>query len=203
MAHTLRSLYIVGIVFASVAVLQAQEHVETSELSTYVGAGIGSGGTNAWVGGSTGVSTSKYFMALIDTSFLPLGTRTLRTGLVGTRTSHLYDFNFNGEILIPLHYRVRPYALLGAGILWNTYQIAALNPNGVAYFSGQSDVKFDFQTGGGVRIFAREDFGFRGEYRFTASTRNFNRVLVGVFYQFGGMWPFLPRHSRQSRAEQR
>ncbi|HJZ98407.1 MAG TPA: outer membrane beta-barrel protein [Candidatus Solibacter sp.] len=200
MHGTCRSLFIAGIAFVSTAlVLPAQDdHIETSELSSYVGAGINSGASSAWVGGSAGVSTSKYFMAVLDTSFLPLGNHTLRTGLVGTRTSRLYDFNFDGQILIPLHYRVTPYGLLGAGVLWNTYQIARLRPDGVPYFAGWSDVKFGFQTGGGVRIFVREGFGFRGEYRFTASTQNLNRVMFGVFYQFAGTWPFLPHHKRRT-----
>ena len=190
-----RSLCIAAFALASTAMFaQSGEDIETSELSTYGGVGFGAGTTNAWVGGSTGVSPSKYFMAAIDTSFLPLGTRTLRTDLVGTTTSRLYDFNFQGQILIPLHHRVTPYALLGAGVLYNTYEIAAVHPNGVAYLAGRSDCKFGFQTGGGVRMFIKEGFGFRGEYRFTASTRNFNRVLFGVFYQFSGMWPFLPHH---------
>jgi opacity protein-like surface antigen len=184
----------------SAGLAHAGEHIDMSELSSYVGAGLGAGAANAWVGGSTGVSTSKYFMAVIDTSFLPMGSRTLRTDLVGTTTSRLYDFNFQGQILIPVHHRVTPYLLLGAGVLYNTYEIAAVHPDGVAYLAGRSDCKFGFQTGAGARFFAREDFGFRAEYRFTPSTRNFNRMMFGVFYQFGGSWPFLPRH-KQRRLE--
>jgi opacity protein-like surface antigen len=200
MKDTLRSLCLAGIAFAAIA---PGQHIETSELSAYVGAGLNAGASNAWVGGSTGVSDSKYFMAVLDTSFLPLGTHTLRTGLIGTRTSRLYDFNFGGHILIPIHHRITPYGLLGAGALWNTYQIAAVHPDGQAYFAGRDDVKFAFHTGAGVRIFVREDFGFRAEYRFTASTQNINRALFGVFYEFGGTWPFLPRHKRAVNTQSR
>jgi opacity protein-like surface antigen len=192
-----------GIAFVSTAlVLPAQDdHIETSELSSYAGAGgLGKGFANAWVGGSAGVSTSKYFMAVLDTSFISLGPNTLQTNpdIVGTRRSRLYDFNFDGQILIPIHYRIRPYGLIGAGVLWNTYEVAAVRPNGVAYFAGRDDAKFGFQTGGGARIFVREDFGFRAEYRFTVSTQHLNRVLFGVFYQFEGTWPFLPHHKRRT-----
>jgi opacity protein-like surface antigen len=196
-----RSFCIAGFALASTSLFgQAGEQVDTSELGAYVGAGTGAGSTHAWVGGSTGVSPSKYFLAAIDTSFMPLGSNTLRRNLIGTSTSRLYDFNFQGQILIPIPHRITPYALLGAGVLYNTYQIVAVRPNGVAYLAGRNEAKFGFQTGGGARIFVKEDFGFRGEYRFTASTRNFNRVLFGVFYQFSGMWPFLPNHKRRGTA---
>jgi hypothetical protein len=178
---------------------QPSDPIQTSEVSTYTGASFGPGGTHAWVGGSTGVSPSKYFMGVIDASFQPLGDNTLRTGLFGTTTSRLYDFNFTGQALIPIHHRFTPYGLLGAGVLYNTYSIAAVRPNGVAYLAGRSDCKFGVETGGGIRYFVREDFGFRAEYRFTASTHNFNRVLGGVFYQFGGMWPFRPSGKHGSR----
>src|SRR5215813_9067101 len=75
---------------------QPSDPIQTSEVSTYTGASIGRGGAHAWVGGSTGVSPSKFFMGVIDASFQPLGDNTLRTGLFGTTTSRLYDFNFTG-----------------------------------------------------------------------------------------------------------
>jgi opacity protein-like surface antigen len=141
-------------------------------------------------------------MAILDTSFMPLGNRTLRTGLVGTSTSRLYDFNFGGNILIPIHHRFTPYGLLAAGILFNTYDLVATRPDGVVYVAGRSDVKFAFETGGGARYFVTEAFGVRGEYRFTASTQNFSRVLFGVFYQFDGTWPFRsPGKGRRSPPE--
>jgi opacity protein-like surface antigen len=195
-----RLLYwVVGSVcLSTVLCAQSGESTDTSELSTYGGAGFGAGTSHAWVGGSSGISPSKHFMAVIDTSFLPLGSNTLRTDLIRTTaTSRLYDFNFQGQALIPIHHRITPYVLLGAGVLYNTYQVSAVRPWGAVYLTGNSDCKFGFETGGGFRFFATDDFGIRAEYRFTASTQNFNRVLVGVFYQFGGWWPFLGR-TRQS-----
>jgi opacity protein-like surface antigen len=185
------SLLLAGIALAPAVLLaQSSGPLETSELGAYGGASFGLGGTHPWVGGTAGVSPSKYFMAVLDSSFMPLGNRTLRTGLVGTSISRLYDFNFGGQILIPIHRRFTPYGLLASGILFNTYNVVLTRPDGVAYVVGTSDVKFAFETGGGVRYFVTEGFGVRGEYRFTASTQNFSRVLFGVFYQFNGMWPF-------------
>src|SRR5215471_884579 len=186
-----------GLGLALVPAALLAQSIDTSELSTYGGVSAGADAAHAWVGGSAGVSPSKYFMAVVDTSFAPLGSNVLRTGLLRTTTSRLYDFNFTGQVLIPVHYRIKPYGLLGAGVLYNTYLIGAVRPNGVAYFAGRSDCKFGFETGGGIRYFVSEGFGIRAEYRFTASTRNFNRALVGVFYQFEGMWPFLSRQKGQ------
>jgi hypothetical protein len=168
---------------------------DRSELGAYFGGGTGAGTNHVWVGGTTGVSPSKYFMAILDTSFMPLGSNTLRKGLVGTSNSRLYDFNFGGHILIPVHHHhaITPYGVLACGVLYNTYRIAAVRPDGFAYLAGRSDAKFGFETGGGMRYMVTEGFGVRGEYRFTASTQNFHRVLFGVFYQFDGMWPFRAR----------
>jgi opacity protein-like surface antigen len=196
-----RAPYVVGLALLS-NVLSAQTgdlSYETSEVSSYVGVGSGISSVHTWIGGSTGVSPSKYFMAVLDTNFLPMGSHTLRTGLVGTSISRLYDFNFGGHILIPLHHRITPYGILAAGVLYNTYRISSIRPDGVTYLAGRSDCKFGFETGGGVRFFATEGFGVRGEYRFTASTQNFHRVLVGVFYEFGGIWPFRASNKRHSR----
>jgi len=197
MRTTIYPLLIAGLTLApSIVRAQSSAPLETSELGTYVGAGNMPGGNHVWVGGTTGVSPSKYFMAVLDTNFTPLGGTTLRTNLVGaTSTSRLYDFNFGGQILIPVHRRFTPYGLLAAGVLYNTYSIATLRNDGLVHVIGSSDCKFQFSTGGGLRYFVNEDFGFRTEYRFTASTQNFHRVLVGVFYQFAGVWPFRP-HSR-------
>jgi opacity protein-like surface antigen len=198
------SLLLAGLALATAPLpAQLSDVSETSELGTYVGTGFGLGEPHVWVGGTTGISPSKYFMAVLDTSFMPLGDTTLRTGLIRTSTSRLYDFNFGGQILIPVHHRFTPYGLLAAGILYNTYRIAAVRPDGFAYLAGQSDVKFACETGGGVRYFVTEDFGARAEYRFTASTQNFSRFLIGVFYQFGGMWPFRPTHKTRGTPPER
>jgi opacity protein-like surface antigen len=187
-----------SLVFAPATLLaQYSSDEETSELGTYGGAGFGAG-THAWVGGTSGVSPSKYFMAVLDASFMPMGATALRRDLVGTSTSRLYDFNFGGQVLIPIHHRINPYGLVAAGLLYNTYHIETVRPDGYVYLAGRSDCKFAFETGGGMRYFVTEGFGVRGEYRYTVSTRNFSRISAGVFYQFGGMWPF--RAYRKSRS---
>jgi opacity protein-like surface antigen len=170
---------------------------ETGEVSAYAGVGFSGLGTHPWVGGSTGISPSKYAVALIDVSFMPLNSETLRHNLADVTTSRLYDFNFTVHVQIPIHHRVTPYGLAGAALLYNTYLIPAVRPGGFAYIAGRSDVKFGFETGGGARYFVGKEWGLRGEYRYTVSTHNFSRILGGVFYQFDGTWPFMARSKRR------
>jgi hypothetical protein len=68
------------------------------------------------------------------------------TGLASVSISRLYDFNFGGHILIPVHHRITPYAVLAAGVLYNTYRISTVRPDGVVYLAGRSDCKFAFET---------------------------------------------------------
>jgi outer membrane protein with beta-barrel domain len=153
------------------------------------------------VGSDFGRAFSRYTIALIDLSFAPIGSRTLLTypGVVTTH-SRLYDFNFSVHIRVPVQPRWAPYGILGGGLLFNTYEKQILEPSGFAHFDGKSYAAFGFQTGAGVRYYAAENWGIRGEYRYTVSTHNFSRVLAGVFYQFEGddFW-FRRRHGRQRR----
>jgi hypothetical protein len=202
MEHCRRSALSVIIGFlALLPVLHAQNTEplgETGEFSAYTGVGWGGLGRHPWVGGSTGISPTKYAVALIDVSFMPLNQETLVHNLVGTTTSRLYDFNFTVHVQIPTRHRVTPYGLAGPGVLYNTYLIPAVRPDGVAYIAGRYDVKFAFQTGGGIKYFVSNNWGFRGEYRYTISTHNFSRMLGGVFYQFDGSWPFFAHNKRHS-----
>jgi opacity protein-like surface antigen len=178
--------------------LESQDDI--GEVGAYGGAGFGGLGARAWVGAATGVQFSKYAVALIDTSFMPLGGATLVRYPAATDTSRLYDFNFTIHIQVPTKHRLVPYGLGGAALLFNTYQVRTVHPDGVVVAFGRSDAKFGFETGGGARYFIRRDWGVKGEYRYTVSTHSFSRILAGVFYQFDGTWPFLPnRNGRRGR----
>jgi len=184
---------------------EARESEETGEVSAYGGAGFGGLGTHGWVGATIGESTSKYFMASIDTSFLPLGSATLGSFPLATTTSRLYDFNFTVHVQIPIHRRWAPYGIAGGALLYNTYDIRRIRPDSLIFdHSSRSDARFGFETGGGSRYFVREDWGLKGEYRYTVSSHNFSRILFGVFYQFDGIYPFLPRgNGRRTRSTSR
>ena len=176
---------------------QPRTYDDIGEVNGYGGGGFGGLGAHGWVGGATGAQFSKYGLVFIDTSFLPLGDTTLLPETFISAKSRLYDFNFSVHIQVPIGHRWAPYGLLAPALLFNTYDVQRVRPNGVVYFHGQSDAKFGFEVGGGARCFLGENWGVKGEYRYTISTRNFSRVLGGFFYQFQGPWPFLPRGSKK------
>jgi opacity protein-like surface antigen len=189
---------VAGLVIGSASLFaqSGEKYADIGEVSAYTGVAFGGTGTHPAVGGTTGVTLNKYAVALVDVSFLPIGSDTLLPYSRITATSRLYDFNFTVHIQIPANHRWAPYALLGPAVLYNTYQVQSIRPLGVVYFAGYSDVKFGFETGGGARYYVNEDWGVRGEYRYTVSTQNFSRILGGVFYRFSGPWPFLPRKGK-------
>ena len=172
---------------------------EAGEISVYGGTSLGVG-NHPNVGSNFGRAFSRYCIALIDMNYTPMGTRTLHNypGVVINR-SRLYDFNFSMHIRVPVNKRWEPFAILGGGFLYNTFQRQILQPNNVATLSGSSYGTFGFQTGAGARYYAAEDWGIRGEYRYTFSNHNFSRILVGAFYEFNGDFPFRIRHGSRRR----
>jgi opacity protein-like surface antigen len=179
---------------AAVASAQSGEDI-LGEVSTYTGWSSSGLGVHPVFGGSTAI-VSKYAVGLVDTSFLPLGIRTLRYYDVPTNSSQLFDFNFTVQIQVPVNHRITPYGLFGPSVLYNRYQRQTTLPPGPVVFTGQSDFKFGFEVGGGFRYYVKEAWGVKTEYRYTISSQNFGRIVGGVFYQFDAPWPFLPFKAR-------
>ena len=170
------------------------------EVSAYTGAAMGALGGHPLVGGTTGLVAFKYAIGLVDTSFMPLGNRTIVHYQAATRNSQFFDINFTVDIQVPVNHRILPYGLFGPALLYNRYQIQTTLPQGSVSFVGQDDCKFGFQTGGGLRYYVKENWGVRAEYRYTISSQNFGGIGAGVFYQFSTPWlsmPFLHRNSRK------
>ena len=189
----------VGLVANSTRLLAQPGAVDAGEFSTYAGVAFGQVATHAAVGGSSGISFSQYGVMLLETSYLPLGNETLRI-YPQTTTAHsaLYDFNVAVHIRVPVKERWAPYATLATALLYNTYSIVKVPSQPTVYISGQSDTKFGFEAGGGLRYYVKPSWGVQGEYRYTFSSQNFSRMLGGVFYQFDGTWPLqFRRHSRR------
>jgi opacity protein-like surface antigen len=186
------------------AIVFAQPGEEgVGEVSAYTGFAMGALGSHPVVGGTTGLVAFKYAIGLVDTSFMPLGSRTLVHYPAATRNSQFFDINFTVDIQVPVNHRVLPYGLFGPALLFNRYQIQTIQPLGSVSFVGQDDVKFGFQTGGGLRYFVRDNWGVRAEYRYTISSQNFGTIGTGVFYQFSTPWlssPFLHRGHRKRGA---
>jgi opacity protein-like surface antigen len=197
--HSVIRIAMLGLIIHSARALAQSDAREAGEIGIYAGPTAGALGSHAAVGSNFGRAFSRYTIALFDLSFAPLGARTLLTypGVVTTQ-SRLYDFNFTVHVRVPVHKRWGPYGILGGGLVFNTYEKQILEPGGVAHLDGKSYAAFGFETGGGVRYYAAENWGIRAEYRCTFSTQNFSRVLGGVFYQFEGddFW-FRFRHGRQ------
>ena len=159
---------------------------DVGEVSGYAGFAFGATGAQGTVGGSSGVSASRYAIASIDVSYIPLGGRTLayHPGQFAAG-SNLFDFAFTVDVRVPVKHRWEPYGILAPAFLFNTYRADVVQQDGsVVLHRGLSDAKFAFETGGGLRYYVRENWGVRGEWRYTISTRNFSRVQAGIFYQF-------------------
>jgi opacity protein-like surface antigen len=186
--HTdlLARIAICGLVAGSCCLRAQWGATDAGEVSAYGGIAFGATGARPTVGGSSGISASRYAIALIETSYIPLGHRTLayHPGLFAS-SSGLFDFSFAVNVRVPVKQRWEPYGILAPALLYNLYRAQVVQANGtVVSRSGLSDWKFGFETGGGFRYYVRETWGVRGEYRYTISTRNFSRVQAGIFYQF-------------------
>jgi opacity protein-like surface antigen len=177
---------------------------DTGEFSAYTGLTMGGFGAHAAVGAGAGMAITRYGIALADMSYMPLGGDTLRRlpGRPVVGHSGLYDFNFSVHFRVPLRgkrKRWEPYGIVGTSLLLSTFRTTSLDNQGVLVSAGRSQTNFGFETGGGVRYYAERNWGVRTELRYTLSSRNFARLLAGVFYQFDGEWPFRLRHVGRSR----
>jgi opacity protein-like surface antigen len=174
------------------------------EVFALSGVAAGGLGTRAVLGGGAGTNISRYIMALAEASVIPLNNQTLLpllpNGAVSARGSDLFDFNVALQVQVPIR-RWAPYGTMGAAVLMNPYTAGIPGPSGTIAYVGERHSKFGLEYGVGCRYYVRDNWGVRAEYRYTSSTRNFNRVLGGVFYRFEGVGLFtmLPALGRQLR----
>ena len=171
------------------------------EVYALTGVAAGGLGTRAVLGGGAGTNISRYIMALAEASVIPLNNQTLLpNGAVSVRGSDLFDFNVALQVQVPVK-RWAPYGQVGGAVLMNPYTAGIPGPAGTVAYVGERHSKFGMEYGIGCRYYVRDKWGVRAEYRYTSSSRNFNRVLGGVFYRFEGVGLFtlLPALSRQFR----
>jgi hypothetical protein len=139
------------------------------------------------VGGSTGLAFSRYAIGLIETAFTPMGEDTLRNRTAQSpQNSRLFDFNASFHIRVPVRERWAPYAILGGGLLFNSFR-GISGPEGLLV--AVDDFNFGFHTGGGVRYYVRPDWGLRPEFKVIVSDRTYTRFTVGIFYNLPAGWP--------------
>lgn len=172
-----------GLLFVLRGVAQ-QGEPDIGEASVFLGPALGGTGTKFAIAGSIGTVTDRYVIVMLESGYIPMGNRSLVAHSTLVRESGLYDFNVTGHVRVPLRSRWEPYGILAPALLYNHYQRAGTLPNGSGYYFGAGDVKFGFETGAGTRFYWQKIWGFRGEYRYTITTRNFSSIMVGIFRQF-------------------
>lgn len=160
---------------------------DVGEVASFGGGSFGNG-SHPVVGGSAGVSLSRYGLALVEAAYMPMGKDTLRrqTNIRDVQDSRLFDFNLSFHVRIPVRDRWAPYGILGAGFIFQPFR-AAVGPEGAVL--SIEDLKFAFHTGAGFRYYIREDWGIRPEFKVIVSTRTFTRMSIGVFYTLPPNWP--------------
>ena len=150
------------------------------------------------VGGSSGVSFSKYGIGLIEVAFSPLGENTLRhrTG-PSAENSRLFDFNGSFHIRIPVRRRWAPYGIVGGGLLFDSFRVIPTLPpdNGGTGMPvppsptiAVEEFNFGFHTGAGLRYYIREDWGIRPEFKVIISNRTYTRFTIGIFVNVSSDW---------------
>ena len=163
---------------------------ETGEVAAFGGVNLGAG-TQPMGGGSAGVSFSRYGMALIEASFMPMGKYTIQPwpAQSSVQRSFLYDFGLDFHVRIPVRERWEPYAILGSSVLWNQLSANEENRRGNAVVNHYNQVNAAFNTGIGVRYFVSKSWGIRPEVKVVVSKQIYTRVSMGIFYVTPPDWP--------------
>jgi hypothetical protein len=168
-------------------VLLAQTGIDDGEVSVMGGGSFGMG-SRPYVQGGVGYTFSKHGMALVESSYTPLGTNIIwrRANVQSPQNSYLLDFAANFHIQFPVGEHWAPYGLVGAGLLFNSFRAVTTSEGALV---GIQDFKGVFYTGGGVRYHVTPHWGVRSECKFGVSSRTFTRVSIGVFYNLPSDWP--------------
>jgi opacity protein-like surface antigen len=173
----------IAVVLAPTAPKAQEGNGDSGEFTAFTGVAYGGIHTHVAVGGSAGASLSRYTSVLLEASVIPMGSATLLPpGPVQVTGSDLFDFNFALHVRIPVK-RWEPYGAFGTAVLMNSYRAQNFGPSGQISYRGDRHSKFGLETGAGIRYYVAENWGIRVEYRYTSSSRDFNRILGGVFYQ--------------------
>jgi len=143
-------------------------------------------GTHGFVGAGAGMAINRYFQAVGEISFAPLGSYTIRTrpAYETVQQSRLYDFNFSLHIQVPVGKKWAPYALAGPGVLWDNFTSVTVGAAGAVRGVSVNETNFGFHAGGGVRYYLPHDWGIRPEFRVVISAKTYTVASFGVFYTF-------------------
>jgi opacity protein-like surface antigen len=183
----LRGLTALFLTFAPVALHGQSSETDVGEVALHAGGTFGAG-THGTVGASSGFAFSPRGMAFLDANYTWMAHDILwkRPGVQSPQDSRLFEFMATTHIRFPVTNRIAPYAILGGGLLFNTFR-AYSGPQGALI--GIDDFKFGAQGGGGVRFYLGENWGIRPEFKVTVSSQTYTRMSIGVFYNIPSFWP--------------
>ena len=164
-------------------------------------AGFGGGlamtgaGVNALAGGSGDVRVTDNLRVFGEFTYSPLSSLAASaaneaSALTGVNvTAHVKLFDFGGGIDYSFgSSKVRPYALVALGV-GHTSVSATATVDGVSGTGSSSTDSAYVGVGGGVRIYAGQNWGIKPEFRYQryggSLASNSAVFTVGLFYQFG------------------
>jgi len=164
------------------AVLSAQAgETDVGEVAASGGGTFGLGGAHPFAGGSIGIALSRNGIVLLEAAYTPTGKDRLwpRPDIKSPNDGRLFDCNTSVHIRFPVGERWAPYGILGAGLLWDSFN-SLTGPQGAGI--RVYDFKGAFHTGAGVRYYVKESWGIRPEVKVIVSNRTYTRLSIGIFY---------------------
>ncbi len=173
------------------ALAQAGES-NVGELSGMGGGAFG-GGSHGTANGGAGIAFSRYGIALFDTSYIPLGNRTVQgwPDRSTVRSSNLIDFGFDFDIRVPIKHHWEPYGILGAAAIWDIVRQNTIDRAGLPVVRNFDQWNGAAHTGGGLRYYIGDSWGVRGECKVIAiiGGRVYTQLMVGFFKVTPPDWP--------------
>jgi hypothetical protein len=163
--------------------------VDVGEFSGF-GGGFFGAGAHGTVGGSAGIAFSRYAMAFIDTTYMPLGQNTIQPWPAKSTVSqsHLYDFAVDFHFRVPVKERWAPYAIMGAPLLLNSLRQDTVDARGNPVTYNYKQLNGGFHTGAGLRYYVGNNWGIRPEVKVIVSRQTYVLFTIGVFWVTPASW---------------
>jgi hypothetical protein len=172
-----------------------------TEVGGFVGASYGIDKARVMGGGNVVYSLTRPLMPFAEFSYFPgIGRSRNVPGIANAKESFsipITDFNAGFHLRVPIpKSRVIPYAVISVGVIHSPQRTVSaeypdpFNPSRKVQdsFTVQSSTDFAVSGGGGLRLYATERLGFRGEFKAYKPTGTFTnpfyRVTGGFFFQF-------------------
>jgi hypothetical protein len=147
-------------------------------------------GVHPLFGGSAGFRVVDHLRIFGEFSYAPLASASLSvSGVSATGTDKLYNFGGGVDYSFGSSKRVVPY-ILGAVGVGHESASATAGASGVSFSASLTSNSVYLGAGGGLRIYAGNNWGIKPEFRYQRYTSsgggsNSADFTVGVFYQFG------------------